>query len=213
MFSCDTAVSSSVHSKGCHINWCLFNSCKGRKQIKSFKFQDVLDMRVHLCPFACIMISMSLGAFSSLSYVQGQKVEKVQWGRSDLTKPIIAFISVLELWMVLIDQNELPQPNEKEGGREGGRNWKSKRDWKGKSRRNSLPFLPWGVQCVGGVLYVSLASVSPVFHLRKSLKPNEVPAEEFLHPAKVCVFLCSTHLLLIKQWQAVKMLFDRNCGN
>lgn len=128
-------------------------------------------------------------------------------------KPIIAFISVLELWMVLIDQNELPQPNEKEGGREGGRKWKSKRDWKGKSRRNSLPFLPWGVQCVGGVLYVSLASVSPVFHLRKSLKPNEVPAEEFLNPAKVCVFLCSTHLLLIKQWQAVKMLFDRNCGN
>lgn len=115
--------------------------------------------------------------------------------------------------MVLIDQNELPQPNEKEGGREGGRKWKSKRDWKGKSRRNSLPFLPWGVQCVGGVLYVSLASVSPVFHLRKSLKPNEVPAEEFLNPAKVCVFLCSTHLLLIKQWQAVKMLFDRNCGN
>lgn len=172
-------------------------------------------MRVHLCPFACIMIFMSLGAFSSLSYVQGQKVEKVQRGLSDLTKTnySLHFCAGALNGMVLIDQNELPQPNEKEGGREGGRKWKSKRDWKGKSRRNSLPFLPWGVQCVGGVLYVSLASVSPVFHLRKSLKPNEVPAEEFLNPAKVCVFLCSTHLLLIKQWQAVKMLFDRNCGN
>lgn len=30
--------------------------------------------------------------------------------------------------MVLIDQNELPQANEKEGGREGGRKLKSKRD-------------------------------------------------------------------------------------
>lgn len=100
-----------------------------------------------------------------------------------------------------------------ERGRERGRKEVKEQERKGKSRRNSLPFLPWGVQCVGGVLYVSLASVSPVFHLRKSLKPNEVPAEEFLNPAKVCVFLCSTHLLLIKQWQAVKMLFDRNCGN
>lgn len=56
-------------------------------------------------------------------------------------KPIIAFISVLELWMVLIDQNELPQPNEKEGGREGGRKWKSKRE-----REN-----PGGILCLSSL--------------------------------------------------------------
>lgn len=169
-------------------------------------------MRVHLCPFACIMIFMSLGAFSSLSYVQGQKVEKVQWGLSDLTKTNYS----LHFCAGALNGSDRPEwitTTKWERGRERGRKEVKEQERKGKSRRNSLPFLPWGVQCVGGVLYVSLASVSPVFHLRKSLKPNEVPAEEFLNPAKVCVFLCSTHLLLIKQWQAVKMLFDRNCGN
>lgn len=42
-------------------------------------------------------------------------------------KPITAFISVLELSMVLIVQNELPPPNERRSREGGRREWKRKR--------------------------------------------------------------------------------------
>lgn len=64
-----------------------------------------------------------------------------------------------------------------------------------------MPWFPEGAQCVGGAVYVSLASISPLLHPRPSLKANRVPAEEFLHPARACALSCTTHLLLIKQWQ------------
>lgn len=89
--------------------------------------------------------------------------------------------------MVLILHDELPQPNETERDEE-----RESRRLKEKIQEEFFALTPSGVQCVGGVLYVSLASISPLFHPRESLKPNKVPAEEFLHPARVCVLLCCT---------------------
>lgn len=106
-------------------------------------------------------------------------------------KPIIHGIWSLHFCAEALNGFDIPwwiTTTKWEGERRGGS--KKARDWKRKSRRNSLPSLPRGVQCVGGVLYVSLASVSPLSHPRKSLKPNEVPAEEFLHPVGACVLLC-----------------------
>lgn len=59
-----------------------------------------------------------------------------------------------------------------------------------KSTRNSLPFLPRGMECVGGTLHIfpikrvstlSLSSSLPA-HASLSKNLNRVPAEEFLHP-------------------------------
>lgn len=170
-------------------------------------------MRVHLCPFACIMIFMSLGAFSSLSYVQGEKVEKVQWGLSDLTKTNYS----LHFCAGALNGSDRPEwitTTKWERGRERG--WKEVKEQerlKGKIQEEFFAFPPLGRSvCWWSAVCFSGKRIS-------CLPPTQVsqtewsPSGEFLNPAKVCVFLCSTHLLLIKQWQAVKMLFDRNCGN
>lgn len=92
-----------------------------------------------------------------------------------------AFISVLMLWIVLIFHDELLQPNERDWG------WW----WMGGGRKHETEREnPGGILCLysPGAFSVLVEYCTFLWqaylhspHPRKSLKPNEVPAEEFLH--------------------------------
>lgn len=90
--------------------------------------------------------------------------------------------------------------------------------WEREKRREEIQedfyaLIPWGrsVCWWSGVRFSGkhISSLPPT----PSLKANQVPAEEFLHPARARVLSCTTHLLLIKQRQALKMLVYRDCGD
>ena len=88
--------------------------------------------------------------------------------------------------MVLIFYDELPQPNEKE--REGGRARKRKsKRLKEKIQEDFFASTPSGRSVCWWSTVRFSGSISPLLHPRSSLKPNELPAEEFLHAARVSV--------------------------
>ena len=94
---------------------------------------------------------------------------------------------------------------EERGGGGDAREQETERE---KSWRNSSPSTPLGRSvCWWSTVHFSGKCISALTPTRESLKPNEVPAEELLHPAG------AAHLLLIIQWRSLKMLFDGDYGN
>lgn len=96
---------------------------KVESKSEACNFMNVLEAQRLLRPLAVVMISMSPGVFLvSLSYILPLLGTGSQEGSIGMVAPhgnqlytgSKAFISVLELSMVLIFHDELPQPNEKE---------------------------------------------------------------------------------------------------
>lgn len=132
-------------------------------------------------PLAVVMISASRGDFPCLFIMHAATArdrESRRFNRDGGTsrKAIIHGLRSLHFCAGALNGFDIPWwiTTTKWGGerRWGGQESERARDWREKSRRSSLPELPRGAQCVGGVLYVSLASVSPLFRPRESLKPS-----------------------------------------
>lgn len=136
----------------CFIKW-LPSECMFPKQMKRLKANQKLViswMFWRRKGFSDLMQSSwspcLQGFFLSLSYILPLLGTGSQVGSIGMVAPhgnqlytgSEAFISVLELSMVLIFHDELPQPNEKRETR-GSKKSERAREWKRKSRRNSLP--------------------------------------------------------------------------
>lgn len=195
----------------------LLKQMKRTKAIQTLVISWMFETH-HLSPSCCSRHNLCVSRGSSFLFItlllgtwsQGGSIGMVSPHGNQLCAGSEAFISVLELWMVLIFRDELPQPNEDERDGGGGGGWgeeaREQAAEREKSRRNFLPQLPRGVQCVGGVLYVSLASVSST-HASLSNQIRSRRRSSFIQLE--CACSCVAHLLLIKQWQALKNIVWR----